>query len=134
MKRGILWRVIYGDEYIERIFFGERYTVETVYSGGVYGVYSGGYTLERVSSEQNILEGIVWIGAYSEEGIFKRDAYSGNTKIRLFKYSRLSLSRNPRDCMKYFEISVEISVLRHIRFAELRKTINRTTTFNRMNL
>ena len=32
-------------------------------------------------------------------------------------YSRLSLSRIPRDCLKYFEISV----LRHIRFAELRK-------------
>ena len=34
-------------------------------------------------------------------------------------YSRLSLSPNPRDSMKHFEISV----LRHIRFAELRKTI-----------
>ena len=32
--------------------------------------------------------------------------------------------------MKHFEISV----LRHIRFAELGKTINPTTTFNRMNL
>ena len=32
--------------------------------------------------------------------------------------------------MKHFEISV----LRHIRFVELRKTINQTTTFNRMNL
>ena len=28
----------------------------------------------------------------------------------------------------------EIFVLRHIRFAELRKTLNPTTTFNRMNL
>ena len=46
------------------------------------------------------------------------------------KYSRLSLYGNPRDSMKHFEISV----LRHIRFMELRKTINRTTTFNRMNL
>ena len=34
------------------------------------------------------------------------------------KYSRLSLSRIPWDCLKYFEISV----LRHIRFAELGKT------------
>ena len=33
------------------------------------------------------------------------------------KYSRLSLSRTPRDSPKYFEISV----VRHIRFAELRK-------------
>ena len=44
-------------------------------------------------------------------------------------YSRLSLSRTPRDSMKDFEISV----LRHIRFAGMRKTINQTTTFNRMN-
>ena len=42
-------------------------------------------------------------------------------------YSRLSLSRSARDSMEYFEISVP----RHIRFAELRKTINRTTTFNK---
>ena len=34
-------------------------------------------------------------------------------------YSRLSLSRNPRDSTKHFEISV----LRHIRFAELRKQL-----------
>ena len=33
------------------------------------------------------------------------------------EYSRLSLSRIPRDSLKYFEISV----VRHIRFAELRK-------------
>ena len=32
-------------------------------------------------------------------------------------YNRLSLSRIPRDSLKYFEISVP----RHIRFAELRK-------------
>ena len=42
------------------------------------------------------------------------------------KYSRLSLSRIPRDSLKYFEISEP----RHIRFAELRKK-NRTTTFNK---
>ena len=45
-------------------------------------------------------------------------------------YSRLSLSRNPMDSMKHFEISV----LRHIRFVELTKTIIRTTIFNRMNM
>ena len=33
------------------------------------------------------------------------------------EYSRLSLSRIPRDSLKYFEVSV----VRHIRFAELRK-------------
>ena len=45
-------------------------------------------------------------------------------------YSRLSLSRTPRDSMKHFETSV----LRHIGFAELRKLINRTNTLNRMNM
>ena len=34
-------------------------------------------------------------------------------------YSRLSLSRIPRESLKYFDISV----LRHIRFAELRKNL-----------
>ena len=35
----------------------------------------------------------------------------------IFRYSRLSLCRIPRDSLKYFEISVP----RHIRFAEFRK-------------
>ena len=60
-----------------------------------------------------------------------RDKLSYNyNKINSSEYSRLPLSRNQRDSMKHFEISV----LRHIRFVELRKTINRTTTFNRMNM
>ena len=42
-------------------------------------------------------------------------------------YNQLSLSRIPRDSLKHFEIKV----LRHIRFSELRKKINRTTTFNK---
>ena len=42
-------------------------------------------------------------------------------------YSRLSLSRIPRDSLKYFEISV----LRHIRFAELGEKLIRLTTFNK---
>ena len=37
-----------------------------------------------------------------------------------FKYSRLSLSRIPRDSLKHFEISVP----RHIRVERVRKTIN----------
>ena len=41
--------------------------------------------------------------------------------------SRLALSPIPRDSIKYFEISVP----RHIRFVELRKTIILTTTFNK---
>ena len=42
-------------------------------------------------------------------------------------YSRLPLSRSPRDALKYFEISV----LRHIRFAELGEKLIRLTTFNK---
>ena len=49
--------------------------------------------------------------------------------LRRFKqYSRLSLSRTPRDSLKYFEISV----VRHIRFAELRKKKIWLTTFNKL--
>ena len=35
-----------------------------------------------------------------------------------------------QETLKHFEMSV----LRHFRFAELRKTVNRTITFNRMNM
>ena len=42
-------------------------------------------------------------------------------------YSRLSLSRIPRDTLKHFEISVP----RLIRVERVRKTINWTTTFNK---
>ena len=42
---------------------------------------------------------------------------SWNLHIALIKYSRLSLSRSRRDPLKHFEIAV----LRHIRFAEMRK-------------
>ena len=49
-------------------------------------------------------------------------------RIKLvWRYTFVSLSWSPRDSLKYFENSV----LRHIRFAELRKTINRTTTLNK---
>ena len=53
----------------------------------------------------------------------KIHAYHKNT----YKYSRLSLSRIPRDSLKHFEIYVP----RHIRFERVRKTINRATTFNK---
>ena len=46
---------------------------------------------------------------------------------KFIEYSRLSLSRTPRDSLKYFEISVP----RHIRVEKVRKTINWTTTFNK---
>ena len=42
-------------------------------------------------------------------------------------YSQLSLSQSPRDSLKHFEKAIP----QHIRFAELRKTINQTTTFNK---
>ena len=42
-------------------------------------------------------------------------------------YGRLTLSRIPRDSQKHFGIAVP----RSIRVAEVRKTINRTTTFNK---
>ena len=42
-------------------------------------------------------------------------------------YSQLSLSRIPWDSQKHFEISVPL----HIRVAEVRKTIDQTTTFNK---
>ena len=45
-------------------------------------------------------------------------------------YSRLSLSRIPKDSLKYFEIS-EISIPRQIRVERVRKTINWTTTFKK---
>ena len=45
----------------------------------------------------------------------------------VYKYSRPSLSRIPRDSLKHFEISVP----RNIRVAEVKKTINRTITFNK---
>ena len=48
-------------------------------------------------------------------------------KTLLCKYSRLSLSQIPRDSLKYFEISV----FRHIRFAELGEKLIRLTTFNK---
>ena len=45
-------------------------------------------------------------------------------------YSRLPLSRSLRNYLKYFEISVP----RHIRFAELWKKINQTATFHKWNV
>ena len=42
-------------------------------------------------------------------------------------YSRLPLSRIPSDFLKHFEISVP----RNISVAEVRKTVNRTTSFKK---
>ena len=46
----------------------------------------------------------------------------------VYIYSRLSLSRNRRDSLKKFEISV----LRHIRFVVLRKKTIRTAKFHKL--
>ena len=50
--------------------------------------------------------------------------------LKFSEYSRLSLSRSPRDSMKHFEISE----LRHIRFAELRKKNKSNTHISKMNV
>ena len=47
-----------------------------------------------------------------------------------FEYSRLSLSRSPKDYLKYSEISVS----RHIRFAELRKKDKSNNHISQMNM
>ena len=47
-------------------------------------------------------------------------------QFRTWLYSRLSLSRIPRESLKYFEISVH----RHIRFA-VKEKMSRTATFNK---
>ena len=52
--------------------------------------------------------------------------YIMNTQVA-WQYSRLSLARIPRNSLTHFEISVS----RNIRIAEVRKTINRTITFNK---
>ena len=57
----------------------------------------------------------------------KKGALSGAMSLVEFIYSRLSLSRIPRDSLKYFEISVP----RHIRFCRIEEKITRTTTFNK---
>ena len=49
-------------------------------------------------------------------------------KIFTGNYNRLSLSRSANYSLKYFEISVP----RCIRFAELRKKINRTITVHKL--
>ena len=45
--------------------------------------------------------------------------------LSLYKYSRLSLSRSRRDPLKHFEISV----IRHTKYAELRKIPNEQPNF-----
>ena len=55
---------------------------------------------------------LIWVWAFS--WIYAQTFQQTN---KYESYSRLSLSRIPRDSMKHFEISV----VRHIRFTELRK-------------
>ena len=50
---------------------------------------------------------------------FASSGFWSKSVLFVIKYSRLSLSRNPRDSVKHFEISI----LQHIRFAELRKQL-----------
>ena len=65
-------------------------------------------------------------------GLVKRDSAFQYVQIQIIipihkVYSRLSLSQIPRDSLKHFEISI----LQHIRVAEVRKTINQTITCNK---
>ena len=62
-----------------------------------------------------------WQLAVTQAGVKRHVAYWEGPK-----YSRLSLSRSPRDFLKYW-----ISEPRNIWFAEWRKKINRTTTFHK---
>ena len=74
------------------------------------------------SSKWNLLGKII-LSSYFSVTEWKKNAHY----FRIV-YSRLSLSRIPRDSLKYFEISV----VQHIRFAELRKKIIWLTTFNKL--
>ena len=65
---------------------------------------------------------IYWKYCGKEEKLLLRSNF-----FSLSQYSRLSLSRIPRDSLKHFEISVP----RNIRVAEVRKPINRTTLLNK---
>ena len=60
---------------------------------------------------------------------FMKSAFQPRVQNTYILYSRLSLSRIPRDSLKYFEISVP----RHIRFADLQNLgkMNQTATFNK---
>ena len=63
---------------------------------------------------------------FCKYGTFESNERTTEMKY-LCTYSRLSLFRIPRDSLKHFEISVP----RDIRVAEVRKTINWITTFNK---
>ena len=73
----------------------------------------------RIMFDFHICNEIFLAGAESPLTAFKyKMAFKmADIIIDTLQYSRLSLSRIPRDSMKCFEISVP----RHIRFAELRK-------------
>ena len=80
---------------------------------GFMRMYWAKKILEWTSSPTEALETAIYLNdKYSLDG---RDP-NGYVGKRQFRYSRLSLSRSRRDPLKHFEISV----LRHIRFAELR--------------
>ena len=72
----------------------------------------------------NIYYTIHWFCKRATKALVRRQFACNHTNVKTNflgkirkKYSRLSLSRIPRDSVKYFEISIP----RHIRFAELRK-------------
>ena len=54
--------------------------------------------------------------------------FSLHGMAQIYNNSQHFLFQSPRDSLKYFEISIPP----HIRFAELRKKINQTTTFHKL--
>ena len=78
--------------------------------------------VDRTDEGENSMQVQKHIKLYHIQKTVDRELFSTN-HVDIFLifpqniYSRLSLSRSPRDSLKYFMISVPL----HIRFAELRK-------------
>ena len=78
-----------------------------------------------------VLRGVCSLASYIQYRCIWRDIIKPNLRFFFFSEhhvnSRVSLSRSSRDSLKQFEISVP----RHIRFAELRKKISLTASFQK---
>ena len=81
--------------------------------------------LASIGGSNEYLQFMFWAEILKISGFLSENYQCWGVKFSI--YSRLSLSRIPRDSLKHFEISV----LRHIRFAELRKKLIWLTTFNK---
>ena len=74
----------------------------------------------HLTGNQEVTGSILPVRQHSLVEILSRRAVVSFWRKNVHKYSRLPLSRIPRDCLKYFKISV----LRHIRVETVRKRIN----------